>query len=82
MLKLVYIFKETGGETLAGAAPSESQTLIPSFGHAVFCPVPPPPIFAQNNTGNHNVTTSCQSPSFSLRVKESCNSICLVELVM
>lgn len=43
MLKLVYIFKETGGETLAGAAPSESQTLIPSFGHAVFCPVPPPP---------------------------------------
>lgn len=43
MLKLVYIFKETGGETLAGAAPSESQTLIPSFGHAVFCPMRPPP---------------------------------------
>lgn len=42
MLKLVYIFKETGGETLAGAAPFESQTLIPSLGHAVFCLVSSP----------------------------------------
>lgn len=44
MLKLVSIFKETGGETLAGVAPSESQTLTPSLGQAVFCPVSSPPL--------------------------------------
>ena len=37
-----YIFKETGGETLARVGPFESQTLMPSLGHAVFCPVSSP----------------------------------------
>lgn len=44
MLKLASIFKETGGETPAGVAPSESQTLTSSLGQAVFCPVSAPPL--------------------------------------
>lgn len=80
MLKLVYIFKETGGETLRFKPFWISDPDAFSWPCCLLSRVLP--IFAQNNSGNHNVTTSCQSPSFSLRAKESCNSICLVELVI
>lgn len=39
MLKWVCILKEIGVETMAGVALFLSQPLVPSYGHAVFCPV-------------------------------------------
>lgn len=77
-LKLVYIFKETGGEALAGAA-----LYLNPWCHlmAMLSFVLSSPHLYSSNSNNNDVTMSCQHPSFSLRAREGCTSTRPVELV-